>query len=354
MFFMDGFKQFTKFIKSIKKTDKTVMAYDKDGDGVTAVTQALVALKRMKIESEAHPFERADITAFTNELKNLKPTHVVIFDISAENYSEIFESLPKVKFMIIDHHKRYGQPKNALIIKPDNLDSKRDPAGYPTAKMAYDLFMKIVDISDLDWVASIGIISDAGYPSWKSFVDKAMKKKKWSPGKDIFESVPGQIAAMINAANAVHESRITEALDVMLTLSPRKIMKSDLFKLSETVWSEVRKLAEKKVVSQLGGKLKMLEIKSEYKIAGFVSNLVSRKYLDSVCIITEPSKDWVKISARCQTGGIAVNNLLETATKGFEESKAGGHKPAAGAIIKARDYSKFKKNLISEMKRLLK
>lgn len=351
---MKGKEEFKKFINNIKPTDKIILTYDKDGDGVSAVTIAKVALQRFGLETETFPFERANIEDFIRHIENEKATHVIVFDISAEQYPIIFESLPKTKFMIIDHHKRYGSFKEVVIIKPNDVGYQKEPANYPTARLSYTLFSEIAEIEDLDWISAVGIISDASYKQWKTFVDKAMKKKKWEIAESIYESVPGQIAAMINASNAIEESRITEALEIMLTLDPKKILASDLEKLSKKVWAEVRKIAaqaEKKENVSHDGKLVMVEVRSKYKVTGFVSNLVSRKYHDSVCIVMTPSEGWVKISARCQSGEVAVNDLLIKSVEGFEDAKAGGHRPAGGAIIRQKDYAKFKKRISEEIKK---
>lgn len=354
---MKKIEQFKKFIKSIKPTDKVVLAYDKDGDGVSAVTIAKTALSRIGIEADTFPFDRSRIEEFIHHVEHEKAKFSIFFDISAEGYTEIFDSLPNTKFMVIDHHKLYGNPKGVLIIKPGDIGYKKEPANYPTARLSYTLFSELTNIEDLDWVSAVGIISDASYKQWKTFVDKAMKKKNWKITEDIYESIPAQIAGLINAANAVEESRITEALEVMLTLDPKKVLESDLGNLSKKVWTEVRKLAsqaEKKENVSHDGKLVMVEVKSKYKIAGFVSNLVSRTYDKSVCIIMEPSNGWVKLSARCQSGEVAVNDLLVDSTEGLKDAKAGGHRPAAGGIIRKNDYTTFKKRLISNVEKYLK
>ncbi len=351
---MKAVQDFKAFIKRISKEDKVVLVYDRDGDGVSATAIAKISLSRKGIDSKAVPSERANVEALINELKNLKPDFVIYFDLTGEGYPEVIDALPQAKFMVIDHHKQYGSPKGMLIIKPGKLGYKRDPSTYPTAKMSYDLFSKISDISDLKWMACVGIISDSTYLYWKRFVDSVLKAKKWE-NKDVFESVPGKVAAVINASNTIYESRIHEAMELMLLASPAKILKSDLAKLSETIKKEVdRHVAQYgRAEVFLNGKLVIFEFKSKYKIAGFVSNKMSKKHFpNNFFLVVERSRGWVKISARSPLGGIPANSSLEKAMEGLRDAKAGGHAPAAGAAVREGDFEKFKKRLIKVLEDL--
>jgi len=352
---METIKKFKEFIGSISKSDKVVLIYDRDGDGVSATVLAKFALAKKGINSEAIPSERANPKNLIGELHHLKPNFVIFFDISAEGFQELFDEFPRTKFMVIDHHKKYTSPKKVLVIKPGDIGYKKDPANYPTAKLSYDLFSEVTNISEFRWIACVGVISDSSYQQWKSFVYSVLKAKGWE-SPDIFESVPGRIASIINFSNSIYESRIHEAMELMLSGKPDKILKSDLAKFSLVVRKEADKKVEehkKKAEFLFDGKLIFYEIKSEYKIAGTISNLVSRLYPNSLLLVLERSRGMMKISSRSMGSGIPANDILVKSTKGLEGANAGGHAPAAGAIMREEDFPKFKKRLISEVKRLI-
>ena len=52
-----------------------------------------------------------------------------------------------------------------------------------------------------------------------------------------------------------------------------------------------------------------------------------------------------RFSGRNQNGNIDCSKLLKLSVKGFDNSNAGGHKPAAGAAFPLEYLDDFKKNL---------
>ena len=70
--------------------------------------------------------------------------------------------------VVIDHHSLYNDIESArlLLLKPQLLWDDKDPAAYASSKLVYDLVQRVVDVSDLAWIACIGIIGDCAGDRW--------------------------------------------------------------------------------------------------------------------------------------------------------------------------------------------
>jgi single-stranded DNA-specific DHH superfamily exonuclease len=68
--------------------------------------------------------------------------------------------------------------------------------------------------------------------------------------------------------------------------------------------------------------------------------------MDKIVIIYEKNKTGAKVSARNQSRKYDVGKLLQKAMHGIKGS-AGGHEAAAGATMPAKDWEKFKEQLVA-------
>jgi len=72
----------------------------------------------------------------------------------------------------------------------------------------------------------------------------------------------------------------------------------------------------------------------------------SFKMPNKTLVVCQQNGKMIDISARRQDRKVAVNNLLIEATRGLQNATAGGHIPAAGARILAKDWNLFKQRII--------
>jgi len=340
-------KKYTSFIKQITSTDKVVICYDQDGDGIPAAALMIKSLNRLHISKiNSVPFRRhARLEVVENILKH-DPDYVFILDVSAEEYPEFMSKLINTKVMIIDHHKT-GTKSEVLILKPENLKFEKSYQ-YPTAKLVYDLMSELVNLEDISWLATVGLISDASADTWHEFMQKTFHEFKFKHETEWIDTTPGRIAQIINSATSVNPKRTEEALDMLLNKSIIGILKSSLAELNHDINAEI-----KNVISNIkpelahDGKLNMIQFKPKYAIGGVVSNKLSFKEREKTFIVMSIYRDHVEVSARNQNGEINCSDLLKLSVKEFEDSNAGGHKPAAGAAFPIRYLEDFKKNLES-------
>ncbi len=337
--------KYKSFIKGIKQGASIVISYDQDGDGIPATALMIKALNRLHIDRiNTVPFRRHSRLEVAEEILKHDPDYVFILDVSAEQYPEFMSKLTGSKVMIIDHHKT-NISSEALILKPENLKFEKSYQ-YPTAKLVYDLMTELVNLEDFAWLVTVGLISDASADSWHEFMQKTFDEFKFKHEEDWINTKPGIIAQILNSATSVNPKRTKEALDMLLTKSIPEILKSSLAELNHDINAEIKKVIDNaKPQKYHGSALNIIEIEPKYAIGGVVSNKLSFAEREKTFVVMSLYKDHVEVSARNQSGNIDCSQFLKLSTKGFNDSNAGGHKPAAGAAFPLEYLSEFKKNL---------
>ena len=338
-------KKYKSFIKKINSDDSVVICYDQDGDGIPATALMIKSLNRLHISKiNTVPFRRHSRLEVSEDILKHNPKYVFILDVSAEEYPEFMSKLTGIKVMIIDHHKT-DTKSEALILKPENLNFEKSYQ-YPTAKLVYDLMSELVNLEDISWMVAVGLISDASADTWHDFMQKTFEEFKFKHEKEWINTTPGVIAQIINSATSVNPKRTEEMLEILLTKSIQEILKSSLAELNRDINSEIKHVIENiKPEKYHDGALNIIQIEPKYAIGGVVSNKLSFAERTKTFIVMSMYKDHVEVSGRNQNGNIDCSKLLKLSVKGFNDSNAGGHKPAAGAAFPLEYLADFKKNL---------
>lgn len=348
-------KQFEKYIQNIGPNDKIAIIHDTDPDGISSaviVAKTLERTKGKKITLRQTIEEKTLSKQLIQKLKDKKITKLIVLDISLDQDMKNIEKInKKIDILVLDHHKIYSQKKlkNLLVIKPQFI-SKIMPHEYCTAKLAYDLCLKITDIQDLDWIAAMASIADIAHKPWKEWMKQTFKKNKISMKKDLFKTKLGKIAAMISSAEVTDKKNIKKCYEALYEAKkPKQAFKKELVKIKKNVDKELKRLIKGFKKSEKYGELHVYEVESEIEgIKSPLSTILGLKYPHKTILIVSKSKSKVKISARRGDKEVAVNSLLETAIRGLPDSNAGGHIPSAGATI-PRKYYPIVKTKIKEL-----
>jgi single-stranded-DNA-specific exonuclease len=211
---LDAAKQaFDRFVAQISHRSRVVALHDSDADGVTAgvVWQkaferaGFSAVQRVVPDRERNAWTEANraIVASTN------PAYLFVMDLGSRSEPVI----PEIPTCFIDHHPE-GVPEGDTLITAYQWDPIPN-----TSVIMWELCQTMADISDLDWIAAIGTLSDLGDRVPFELLNRA--KRKYT-AKYLKEAT-----ALINAARrASHYDPEMAARALLHHASPKDLVNS--------------------------------------------------------------------------------------------------------------------------------
>ncbi len=356
--------QTKNFFNNITKEDKVAVIHHTDPDGVcsgviVAKTIQKIRDKPIDLRLNQNSSELFISKDTLEKLKEKRINKVIITDMSVDqDVSENkIETIPDfAKLLIIDHHKLYRNlnSNKIVLIKPHMIYKDVNSAQYCAAKFCFDICSKLADIKELDWIASIGIIGDCGYETWKFFVDNILAKYEIEKKTDIFYTELGRIADIVSCTEAFDIDKIEKAFDIIYNAKNHKeVLNSELRKYKEDVKKEIdfwrTNLKEKAEIKE---DLIYYEINPKYPVKSNLCTLLSFDFPDKTIVLVQEmeGENLIAVSARRRDNKVAMNDMLEYAAKGLEKAGGGGHIPAAGGRFLKKDKQRFKKRLFEWLK----
>jgi single-stranded DNA-specific DHH superfamily exonuclease len=361
---MQLMNRFESWMKGLQLGDKIAVLHHTDPDGISSavvMNKAIEKIRGKKIDLRIN--QKSDELFISNEsYKQLRAHHInkiIILDMCVDQFINHSKgsTLKKIQkfanILILDHHKLYNDvnSKKCILIKPQMLFTGIDPASYCCSKLTYDLCMNIIDISEADWIAALGIIGDCAYPSWNEFIHSTLKKYHIPLTKDILKTRLGKITELIFYAEAYDSKKIGQCFEILNTAHIyQDVLKSSLHRYRKTVEQEISYW--KSNVVRLAYHYPQQElifdfIKPKYPIKAAISTMISYKYPHTTVIIAQDMNNGIiQLSARRRDNKVAVNALLEKATKGLKDAQGGGHATAAGGVLRTKDIFAFKENVL--------
>ena len=353
-------KKTLDFFKNLKNEDRIAVIHHTDPDGVCSgviVSKTVEKLLGRKINLRLNQ-NSSELFLSEKTLETLKASSinkVIITDMGVDQdvaENKVTDIIDFAELLIIDHHKLYRDLNSDKItlIKPQMVDENADSAQYCAAKFCFDIVRQIVDASELDWVASIGVIGDCGYKTWKNFVDAVIIKYGIEPKDDPFQTELGQIAEIVSYNEAFNIDNVALAFDIVYNAASYKdVLHSELRKFKLEVEEEIKKWKAK-----LPDEAEFVEdkifyfIKPKYPVKSNLCTVLSFDYPEKTIIIAQemPSEEIMTVSARRRDSKVRVNDMLEQVTKGLERAGGGGHIPAAGGRFLKKDFEIFKKRVL--------
>ena len=351
-------QRFDDFVRGISKEDKVGLFYDGDPDGVCSGSLVATAIKRIHGKditiSLSSDRKNYGITNYHAEaFKKAGVTKVITCDNAIEGRPEPVDAIAQFADVLqIDNHAIVGEfkSKNILMMKPQLYSEGIHPSRYCTSKMAYDLMSRHCDLSDRDWIAVTGSISDIATEPWMDWVNSVFDKYGWEMKDDLFKTVPGQVAIYINDAICYDLNNIDEVFKAVLeSKSTAELFESSIKKYHDIVEAEIQKwISGAKENAEWHDDLKVMfyEVNPKFKIKSALSTILGLKYPEWTLFLAAPDGDTMTLSARSNTGRIAVNKLFHTVLAEFPDAVGGGHVEAAGGSCRVEDYPKFKAKVL--------
>ncbi len=360
----DLLKQFDTFMTSLKSSDKIAIYHDSDPDGTCAgviaakATEALTG-KKVALHTGANKNHRFVSEELANEFKKEKINKLIIVDIAAEEKPEGLLIVSKfADILIIDHHKVYHDlkdEKQITLIKPQLIWDMPEPSKYCTSKLVYDLMLRQVKQDSLDWVSVVGLIGDVCTSIWPEFMQAVFTKYNIELKKDLFETKLGLIARIISSAEVYSDKNINLCFNALYKAkNPDDIINSELVKFKDIIEGEIKYFidnAQALAEFQKDIELVFYLVEPKHAIKSPLCTILGFKYPNQTVIVVTKENENYCVSARRQDKKVAVNNLLEECTKGFNNSNAGGHAVSAGATFPVRYFDEFKSRLVANLKK---
>lgn len=322
-----------RFLRDAPKSDRTVALHDIDADGVTAGVVWQRAMERLGWTDIARVMPNRERNAWTpknrDRVRLLKPQRLFVLDLGSQAVS-VIEGVPTC---FIDHHRPEGVPPGDTLI-----------SGYTwqpipnTSWLIWDLYSPLVDLSDLDWVAVIGSLSDLGDNAPWPLVDEA--KKRYS-AKYLKEAT-----TLVNAARRAARFYDPEAAARALLehSSPKELVESasaDVEKLRAAREEVKIALAEaKKAAPVFAGKVALVRLNSPCQVHPLLAQIWRTRLPKYIVFVANEGfmPGVVNFSARAAEGTNVLDFL--SGLKEEEDVRWGhGHDQASGGILPVEQWN---------------
>lgn len=340
-------KKAIDFLNKINKNDEIVIIYNNDADGICSCAlldkffMRKIGKKSFSI-SQPMPMDKNLI----QKIQTTLPTKIIFLDLAVDQQQNILKKLGSIcDILIIDHHQfiKNMSSKSVVHYNPRFTKTKIYQS---TSYLVYKICSEIMDISDLLWIAIVGMIADYNLRDSMDLVKEAEKKYSVK----INESLFARMADMISAARATKALTCEEILEIIEKIEDPKDFES--IKGSEKLIESYQKmeneiialLSDVEAVSERIGNIIFYNFISKYNLRADLSRKISEKHPKKIIIVYEKVGNKIKISARNQDV-INVGKVLQKAVLGLRAA-AGGHENAAGASIEEKDWEEFKQRLM--------
>ena len=318
--------EFAAFVDAIPRKARVLVFHDFDADGVTAGVVLQRALERLGFVGVIRmtPTRERDAWSETNRalIANANPAALFVLDLGSRD-----EPLANVPSCFLDHHRPDGVPPGALLLTA----YAQDPIPN-TSLMVYDLCASLVDVSDLDWIAAIGVLSDLGEKA--PFPLIAAVKARYSMA-DLKEAT-----ALVNAARRASDFQPETAARALLShASPREFVKSDSADVAamRAAREEVqREMAEaKKAAPKFAGNVALIRVHSRCQVHPVIAQIWRTRLPKYIVIVANdgymPGR--VNFSMRSASNINALDFLRGIDLGEGEGSFAHGHDQATGGSL---------------------
>jgi ATP-dependent DNA ligase/single-stranded DNA-specific DHH superfamily exonuclease len=249
---------FKAFVDRIQPDKSVVVLHDSDADGVTAGVVLQLALSRAgfdKVKLVTPDRQRNAWTPANRErVIAAAPDSLFILDLGSQS-EPVIAGVPTC---FIDHHRPEGVPPGDTLISAYTWEPIPN-----TSLLVWELCSSLTDVSDLDWIAAIGTVSDLGEKA--PFEMLAVAKSRYT-AKYLKEA-----SALINAARRASQYNPEVAVRALLTHdSPRSLVNSNTQEVEQLrkARKEVQVAMEqaKKAAPVFSGNIALVRINSPCQI----------------------------------------------------------------------------------------
>jgi len=337
-------------LKFIDTDRELSVIYHSDVDGV--VSAALIAKSLKIIGKEISMLVPANYGEM-DDIENKVNGKVIFLDMKVPR--EIYSRFINRGLCIIDHHEMLTEDIDRfLYINPKMWgDYKYTPNSF----IVYKLFEN--ELKDYDWLACIGLISDAGGKENQEFVKATAKRYDIKLGDDefMFDNKLGKAGDIINSLIIYHQKTgAKEALNLLIDMKSLDDIYNNEFlsRVYKKVNNKIKMLLDKfETFSEIYDNIYFFELEREYgKYSSTIATILglNEKYRGKIIVIVKDIDDEnIRYSIRANGLDIDLNSIVKRILKNIP-GEGGGHNKAIGLMIKKIDKERFKQAFIKEVK----
>ncbi len=335
-------KHFHDFVNSISEEDRVGIVTHTDVDGITSGIFLQKILKSRNIKLEFMEFLNYGAGVLKEFAERRDYDKLFFTDWNADGSKEDLELLRnKGEVLVFDHH-----PLN------ENLENKegiiKTESKYCSSHALFDLAKNYFYTKNLEWLVCSAIIADYTFTEdetlkfLKSIYPEINKEK-------IFESIPGKTAQKIDNALIYYKPDCKKVYDFVLEKNFEELEKVSNEVENAAIEAENKFLKEAEFYSDKN--LFFDYLNPKFGMVSKVISKISHDNPDKIFIMAADSsqKNFIKISARAQSGEVNLGKILKKCVEGFEYASAGGHAQAAAGSFPKEYLPEFKERILREL-----
>jgi single-stranded DNA-specific DHH superfamily exonuclease len=326
---------FKAFVDRIQPDKSVVVLHDSDADGVTAGVVLQLALSRAgfdKVKLVTPDRQRNAWTPANRErVIAAAPDSLFILDLGSQS-EPVIAGVPTC---FIDHHRPEGVPPGDTLISAYTWEPIPN-----TSLLVWELCSSLTDVSDLDWIAAIGTVSDLGEKA--PFEMLAVAKSRYT-AKYLKEA-----SALINAARRASQYNPEVAVRALLTHdSPRSLVNSNTQEVEQLrkARKEVQVAMEqvKKAAPVFSGNVALVRINSPCQIHPLIAQSWRTRLPKYIVMVANegyiPGR--VNFSVRTASGINVLDFLNSVDLSPGEGSYGHGHDSASGGSLPVERWNEL-------------
>ena len=336
---------FQAFVDRIQPDKSIVVLHDSDADGVTAGVVLQLALSRAGFENVKLVAPDRQRNAWTPANRErviaAAPNSLFVLDLGSQSEPVIVG----VPTCFIDHHRPEGVPPGDTLISAYTWEPIPN-----TSLLVWELCSSLTDVSDLDWIAAIGTVSDLGEKA--PFEMLAVAKSRYT-AKYLKEA-----SALINAARRASQYNPEVAVRALLTHdSPRSLVNSNTQEVEQLreARKEVQAAMEqaKKAAPVFSGNVALVRINSPCQIHPLIAQSWRTRLPKYIVMVANegyiPGR--VNFSVRTASGINVLDFLKNVDLSPGEGSYGHGHDSASGGSLPVERWHELLTSLGFETKK---
>ena len=329
---------FVDTLNTIPIEAKQVALFDVDADGVCAGVVFGRVLERLNREVTLLTPDR-ERNAWTTEnrrrIQAHNPDFLWVLDLGSRD-EKVLENVPAA---FVDHHRPEG------VFAGDVLISGYEWEPVPnTSWMVWELGRELVDLTDSDWIAVIGTLSDLGEKAPFPLIDEAKKRytAKWLK----------EATALVNAPRRASHFNPDAAVRALQTHSnPRELCESKSDDVQELIAARAEVSAEmneaKKAAPTFAGDVALIRVNSPCQIHPLIAQIWRGRLpkYHVICANEGYIPGRINFSGRSAKGQSILDKLKSIELTPGEGYFGHGHDQASGGSLPVERWNELLEKL---------